>query len=48
MRQGSLEKDMFVDEAVYEKIINLTKRERKVLDEIAEGYTTPQIAKKLS
>ena len=47
MRQGSLEKDMFVDEAAYEKIINLTKRERKVLDEIAEGYTTPQIAKKL-
>lgn len=34
-------------EATLDKITNLTKAERKVLNQIAEGFTTPQIAQKL-
>jgi len=47
MRQSLFEKDESVDEATYDRIVSLTKRERKILDEISEGYTTPQIARKL-
>ena len=41
-----LEKDELI-EATLEKMTSLTKTERKVLNAISEGYTTPQIAKKL-
>jgi len=41
-----LEKDELI-EAALEKMTSLTKAERKVLNAISEGYTTPQIAQKL-
>ena len=41
-----LEKDELI-EATLEKLTSLTKTERKVLNAISEGYTTPQIAQKL-
>lgn len=41
-----LEKDELI-EATLEKLTILTKAERKVLNAISEGYTTPQIAQKL-
>mgnify|MGYP001580384683 FL=1 len=41
-----LEKDELI-EATLEKMTSLTKAERKVLNAISEGYTTPQIAQKL-
>ncbi|WP_394808255.1 response regulator transcription factor [Nitrosomonas sp.] len=41
-----LEKDELI-EATLEKMTSLTKTERKILNAISEGYTTPQIAKKL-
>ncbi len=41
-----LEKDELT-EAALEKMTSLTKAERKVLNAISEGYTTPQIAQKL-
>ena len=41
-----LEKDELV-EATLGKMTSLTKAERKVLNAISEGYTTPQIAQKL-
>lgn len=41
-----LEKDELI-EATLEKMTSITKTERKVLNAISEGYTTPQIAKKL-
>ena len=41
-----LEKDELI-EAILEKMTSLTKTERKILNAISEGYTTPQIAKKL-
>ncbi|PXW89605.1 DNA-binding NarL/FixJ family response regulator [Nitrosomonas sp. Nm84] len=34
-------------EVTFDKITNLTKAERRVLNQIAEGFTTPQIAQKL-
>jgi len=34
-------------EAMFDKMTNLTKTERKVFNAIAEGFTTPQIAQKL-
>ena len=41
-----LEKDELI-QATLEKMTSLTKAERKVLNAISEGYTTPQIAQKL-
>ena len=41
-----LENDELI-EATIEKLTSLTKAERKVLNAISEGYTTPQIAQKL-
>ncbi|AEJ01078.1 two component transcriptional regulator, LuxR family [Nitrosomonas sp. Is79A3] len=41
-----LENDELI-EATLEKLTSLTKAERKVLNAISEGYTTPQIAQKL-
>lgn len=41
-----LEKDELI-EATLEKLTSLTKAERKVLNAISEGYTTPQVAQKL-
>ena len=41
-----LENDELI-EATLEKLTGLTKAERKVLNAISEGYTTPQIAQKL-
>lgn len=41
-----LENDELI-EATLEKLTILTKAERKVLNAISEGYTTPQIAQKL-
>ncbi len=41
-----LEKDESIETSL-DKIANLTKAERKVLNKIAEGFTTPQIAQKL-
>lgn len=41
-----LEKDGLI-EATLEKLASLTKAERKVLNAISEGYTTPQVAQKL-
>ena len=46
IRQTQPEKDALI-EASLEKITSLTKAERKVLNKIAEGFTTPQIAEKL-
>ncbi len=40
-----LENDELI-EATLEKLTSLTKAERKVLNAISEGYTTPQIAQK--
>ena len=44
--QHQLEKDELI-EATLEKMTSLTKAERKVLNAISEGFTTPQIALKL-
>jgi len=41
-----LEKDELIA-ATLEKMTSLTKSERKILNAISEGYTTPQIAQKL-
>ena len=41
-----LEKDETIDAAL-DKLANLTKAERKILNQISEGFTTPQIAQKL-
>jgi len=41
-----LEKNEPID-ASFDKLANLTKAERKVLNKISEGFTTPQIAQKL-
>ncbi len=41
-----LENDESIETSI-DKIANLTKAERKVLNKIAEGLTTPQIAQKL-
>lgn len=46
IREHQPEKDELI-EAAREKMASLTKAERKVLDKIAEGLTTPQIAQKL-
>ncbi|MDR4518803.1 MAG: response regulator transcription factor [Nitrosomonas sp.] len=45
-RKNNAEKDPLI-EAAYEKLPTLTKAERKVLNKISEGLTTPQIAEKL-
>ena len=46
VRKSNAEKDTLV-EAAFEKLPTLTKAERKVLNKISEGLTTPQIAEKL-
>lgn len=46
INQSRLEEDELVG-ATVERMVHLTKRERKVLNEISKGYTTPQIAQKL-
>lgn len=46
IRQQQPEKDELI-EATLKKLNDLTKSERRILDKIAEGLTTPQIASKL-
>ena len=46
MRSRQTKQDALTEPAV-EKIAQLTKAERKVLFNISEGFTTPQIAQKL-
>lgn len=46
MNRYRSEQDALI-EATFDKIANLTKAERRVLNKIAEGFTTPQIAQKL-
>jgi two-component system, OmpR family, response regulator len=46
LRASQIENDAFISSAA-ERMTILTKAERKVLNKISEGFTTPQIAEKL-
>jgi DNA-binding NarL/FixJ family response regulator len=46
LRASQIENDAFISSAA-ERMTMLTKAERKVLNKISEGFTTPQIAEKL-
>ncbi|GJL76870.1 response regulator transcription factor [Nitrosomonas sp.] len=46
IRKNRTEKDTLIEPAL-EKMAGLTKTERRVLNKISEGFTTPQIAQKL-
>jgi len=46
LRASQIENDAFISSAA-ERMAMLTKAERKVLNKISEGFTTPQIAEKL-